>query len=216
MAAWRRSNWTRKRTSFYRRFLQRPGALCSRTTPYISKLVCSYRYNWRSDLRLYECARDLQLKGSVDPYRSMAIVKRCCWWSKTSSDGERGPKSVNILLGCFFLINYNLGDSYLTYPYAFYHAGYLAAIPTLLLITFMSTVAATWEVEVMARAQVGSVYRVLVYVGRSMLCTTEYAPCIHKPYRIIPVKCFSQNYAVIAFECPDKESVRHAGSRVLW
>ena len=91
----------------------------------------------------------------------MAIVKRCCSkecsWSKTSSDGERGPKSVNILLGCFFLINYNLGDSYLAYPYAFYHAGYIAAIPTLLLVTFMSTIAATWEVEVMARAQVGSV-----------------------------------------------------------
>ena len=121
----------------------------------------------------YECARDPKCSVRFcDLF--MAIVKRCCSWSKTSSDGERGPKSVNILLGCFFLINYNLGDSYLAYPYAFYHAGYLAAIPTLLLVTFMSTVAATWEVEVMARAQVGSVY----YVGRSMLCTTEYAPCI--------------------------------------
>ena len=64
---------------------------------------------------------------------------------------------MNLLLGCFFLINYNLGDSYLTYPYLFYHAGYLTAIFTLLLVTFVSTVAATWEVEVMARAQVGMV-----------------------------------------------------------
>ena len=88
----------------------------------------------------------------------MATVKRCCSWKKTSSDGERRPKSVNLLLGCFFLINYNLGDSYLTYPYLFYHAGYLAAISTLLLVTFVSTVAATWEIEVMARAQVGVWY----------------------------------------------------------
>ena len=69
---------------------------------------------------------------------------------------EIRPKSVNILLGCFFLINYNLGNGFQTYPYSFYYAGYLAAIPTLLLIAFMCTIVATWEVEVMARAQVGS------------------------------------------------------------
>ena len=39
--------------------------------------------------------------------------------------------------------------------YSFLYAGYLAANPTLLLITFMSTITAMWEVEVMARAQVG-------------------------------------------------------------
>ena len=53
-------------------------------------------------------------------------------------------------------MNYNLGNGFLTYPYSFYYAGYLAAIPTLLLIAFMCTIAAIWEVEVMARAQVGS------------------------------------------------------------
>ena len=73
-----------------------------------------------------------------------------------SDKREIRPKSVNILLGCFFLINYTLGNGFLTYPYSFYYAGYLAAIPTLLLITFMSTIVATWEVVVMARAQVGS------------------------------------------------------------
>ena len=94
----------------------------------------------------------------------MATLTRCCCWFKRQqsavlsdeSKPERRPKSVNILLGCFFLINYNLGNGFLTYPYSFYYAGYLAAIPTLLLITFMCTIAAIWEVEVMARAQVGS------------------------------------------------------------
>ena len=94
----------------------------------------------------------------------MATLTRCCCWFKRQqsvvlsdeSKPERRPKSVNILLGCFFLINYTLGNGFLTYPYSFYYAGYLAAIPTLLLITFMCTIAAIWEVEVMARAQVGS------------------------------------------------------------
>ena len=94
----------------------------------------------------------------------MATLTRCCCWFKRQqsavlsdeSKPERRPKSVNILLGCFFLINYNLGNGFLTYPYSFYYAGYLAAIPTLLLIAFMCTIAAIWEVEVMARAQVGS------------------------------------------------------------
>ena len=72
---------------------------------------------------------------------------------------ERAPKSVNVLLGCFFLMNYNLGSGFLTYPYLFLYAGYLAAIPTLLLITFLCTIVAIWEIEVMARAQVS--------VGRS-------------------------------------------------
>ena len=85
----------------------------------------------------------------------------CCRWNKkqfAASDGgerERIAKPVNIFLGCFFLLNYFLGNGYLSYPYSFLYAGYLAAIPTLLLITFTSTITATWELEVMARAQVG-------------------------------------------------------------
>ena len=71
------------------------------------------------------------------------------------SERERVPKSVNIFLGCFFLLNYFIGNGYLSLSYSFLYASYLAAIPTLLLITFMSTITAMWEVEVMARAQVG-------------------------------------------------------------
>ena len=70
----------------------------------------------------------------------------CCRWNKkqfAASDGgerERIAKPVNIFLGCFFLLNYFLGNGYLSYPYSFLYAGYLAAIPTLLLITFTSTI----------------------------------------------------------------------------
>lgn len=91
------------------------------------------------------------------------MALQCCRWIRkqfTHSDErerERVPKSVNILLGCFFLVNYNLGNGFLSFPYLFLHAGYLAAIPTLLLITFLCTILAIWEVEVMARAQVSSI-----------------------------------------------------------
>ena len=61
---------------------------------------------------------------------------------------------MNIFLGFFFMVNFCLGTGFLGVPYSFFYAGYLAAIPTLLLIAFVSWNAATWEVEVMARAQV--------------------------------------------------------------
>ena len=100
----------------------------------------------------------------------------CCRWNKkqfaASDRGEREriAKSVNIFLGCFFLLNYFLAIGFLSYPYSFLYAGYLAAIPTLLLITFTSTITATWELEVMARAQ----------VGQSL---------VHSAYRAFPNPC---------------------------
>ena len=67
---------------------------------------------------------------------------------------HREPKSVNIFLGFFFLVNYSLGSGYLALPYSFLHAGYLVAIPALLLIVFVTWIHASWLLEVMARAQV--------------------------------------------------------------
>ena len=61
---------------------------------------------------------------------------------------------MNTFLGFFFLINYCLGTGFLGVPYSFYYAGYLAAIPTLLLVVFVAWNAVRWELEVMARAQV--------------------------------------------------------------
>jgi len=87
----------------------------------------------------------------------MASGAWCPWRSKqaTISDGHhrREPKSVNIFLGFFFLVNYSFGAD-LAIPYAFLHAGYMVAIPTLLVITFVSWIHASWVLETMARAQV--------------------------------------------------------------
>ena len=75
-------------------------------------------------------------------------------FSREKEKKKKGPKSVNIFLGFFFMVNYCLGTGFLGVPFSFFYAGYLAAIPTLLLIAFVSWNNAEWEVETMARAQV--------------------------------------------------------------
>ena len=81
----------------------------------------------------------------------------CCprLWPLWPKDGRLHKiKSVNIFLGFFFVVNFCLGTGFLGIPYAFFYAGYLAAIPTLLLIAFAAWNGGRWEIEVMARAQV--------------------------------------------------------------
>ena len=84
-------------------------------------------------------------------------VPFCCpkllsLWTKDSQPQK--PKSVNIFVGFFFVINLCFSTGFLSIPYVFFYAGYLAAIPTLLLIAFSAWNGARWELEIMARAQV--------------------------------------------------------------
>ena len=84
-------------------------------------------------------------------------VPFCCprlWPLWPKDDLRRKTKSVNIFVGFFFVINFCLGTGFLGVPYAFFHAGYFAAIPTFLLIAFAGWNTARWEFEAMARAQV--------------------------------------------------------------
>ena len=88
----------------------------------------------------------------------MALGAWCPWRSKkaTSTVGNqrREPKPVNMFLGFFFLVNYSLGTGFLAVPFVFLHAGYIVAIPALLVITFVSWIHSSWVLETMARAQV--------------------------------------------------------------
>ena len=88
----------------------------------------------------------------------MALGAWCSWGKKQITvSGEQKhcePKSVNVYFGFFFLVNLCLGIGFLAFPYSFLHAGYLVAIPTLLLIIFVTWIHASWLLEVMARAQV--------------------------------------------------------------
>ena len=67
---------------------------------------------------------------------------------------EDHPKTVHIITGFFFLVNYEIGTGFLGMPFAFYHAGILVSAITLLVAGFASWVSAVWVLEVMARAQV--------------------------------------------------------------
>ena len=105
-------------------------------------------------------------------YKSTRMVSWQWPWSKKGL--VQGPKSVNIFLGFFFLVNFCVGTGFLGIPYSFFYAGYLAAIPTFLLIAFASWNAGRWEIEIMARAQVCT-------VRKSQLCCDESEPerCHH-------------------------------------
>ena len=71
-------------------------------------------------------------------------------WAKKKS----GPKTISILLGYFYVLNFGVGTGFLGIPYSFFYSGYLAAIPTLLLIAALTWINSNYLLEVMARAQV--------------------------------------------------------------
>ena len=72
-------------------------------------------------------------------------------WNRNKSEG---PKTMHIVLGFFYVVNFCLGVGFLGIPYSFYYSGYVAAIPTLLIIMVVSWINANYIVECMARAQV--------------------------------------------------------------
>ena len=74
---------------------------------------------------------------------------------------KRPPKTVNIFMGYFFMVNLCLGVGFLGIPYSFFYSGYLAAIPSLVLIGFVSWLNSVWLLETMARAQVR---RLLIHI----------------------------------------------------
>ena len=79
-----------------------------------------------------------------------------CWRGQgpKHEDKEDHPKTVNIFLGFFFMLNFIVGTGFLSIPFAFVSAGLLAGAATLVVISFVSWNCAIWELEVMARAQV--------------------------------------------------------------
>lgn len=73
---------------------------------------------------------------------------------KGEYEQDGAPRTVNIFLGFFFMVNFVLGTGFLGIPSGFFHGGLLAGIFTLLIIAVMAWICALWEVESMARAQV--------------------------------------------------------------
>ena len=63
------------------------------------------------------------------------------------------PRTVNIYLGFFFMLNFVVGTGFLGIPFAFFSSGLLIGVATLTVVSFISWNCAIWELEVMARAQ---------------------------------------------------------------
>jgi amino acid permease len=86
-------------------------------------------------------------------------------------------KTVHIFLGYFFIVNYCLGTGFLGVPFSFFYSGYLAAIPTLIVIAFFTWVTSLWLLEIMARAQVRvlQLFKQKKYYGKSELYFSMYA-----------------------------------------
>ena len=70
------------------------------------------------------------------------------------SKEKASQKTVSIIVGFFFMVNYQMATGFLGIPFSFFQGGLLAGALTLLVIAFVSWVAAIWVLEVMARAQV--------------------------------------------------------------
>ena len=67
---------------------------------------------------------------------------------------ENEIRSVSVVSGFFFMINFVVGTGFLSVPYAFYSAGVVSGAVTLIVLSFISWNTANWVVETMARAQV--------------------------------------------------------------
>jgi len=77
-----------------------------------------------------------------------------CKKDNVYQDKEPGPKSVDLVSGFFFNINFIVGTGFLGIPYGFYQAGTLTSSITLLALSFISWNSANWVVETMARSRV--------------------------------------------------------------
>jgi len=78
------------------------------------------------------------------------IVNLC---RRRPKDGNQ-IRSVSVVSGFFFMINFVVGTGFLSVPYAFYSAGVVSGAVTLIVLSFISWNTANWIVETMARAQV--------------------------------------------------------------
>ena len=104
----------------------------------------------RARFLLFRTREVVQLESFMDFVEFFfARLKRLC--RRQNQDEVR---SVGILSGFFFMINFVVGTGFLSIPYAFYHAGVVSGAITLIFLSFISWNTANWVVETMARAQV--------------------------------------------------------------
>lgn len=70
------------------------------------------------------------------------------------TEDEGKPRTVNVLLGFFFMVNFILGTGFLGIPYGFFHGGIIAGTLTMIVVGTISWLCALWMLDSMARSQV--------------------------------------------------------------
>ena len=81
------------------------------------------------------------------------LLQYCCPCSYEDRKDVR-PKTVNIVVGFFWLINEVVGTGFLGIPFSFGHSGLIAGAAALVVIAFVGWITSIWTLEVIARAQV--------------------------------------------------------------
>ena len=85
--------------------------------------------------------------------RIRSSIKWC--YSKCCGKEDKSEiKTVSLVTGYFFFVNFIVGTGFLGMPFAFYFGGIVAGVLTLMVVSFISYNAANWTVEAMARTQV--------------------------------------------------------------
>ena len=117
----------------------------------ISFLVCSTCVDIGSRLSLARLVyhRINQMAAFVK-----RLLHRCCPCGYESDGEDVRPKTVNIVVGFFWLVNMQVGTGFLGIPFSFGHGGLIAGAATLVVIAFVSWITGIWILEVIARAQV--------------------------------------------------------------
>ena len=82
------------------------------------------------------------------------LLHRCCPCRYESSGEDVRPKTVNIVVGFFWLVNVQVGTGFLGIPFSFGHGGLIAGAAVLVVIAFVSWITGIWILEVTVRAQV--------------------------------------------------------------
>ena len=87
--------------------------------------------------------------------RTLVSRLQCCARKNQVNRDEASPRTVSIIVGFFFFVNFEMGGTgFLGIPFAFFHESVLAGGVTLLVIAFVNWITAVWMLEVLARAQV--------------------------------------------------------------
>lgn len=87
--------------------------------------------------------------------------------SKKAKDGA--PRTINVFLGFFFMVNFILGTGFLGIPFGFFHGGILVGIATMTLVGSMSWLCSLWILDSMARAQVSRINKLYFESGENKI-----------------------------------------------